>query len=343
LRLLQPWLEARLAERNVEPAVHNAIGKIYISLNKDPLSFLENNLFYEPVVIGAYCEQLDPHLAFVAYKHARGECDKELVRVSQENGLFKDLARYLVEKQDIELWKTVLKPEGFEEGQEEPHNRRYLLDQVVQTVLPETKNPDEVSTTVRAFMECDLPGDLIELLERIVLQGSDFAKHKSLQNLLILTAIRGGFKEKVMEYINRLDNFDGPEIAQIAANEKYELYEEALAIYIKFGKLTKGEEQIKHHVAAIQVIVELIRDLNRAKEFAERVNVAPVWSILSRAQLDDSHDDLFGAKNIATNLSVPSPRASSALDALSDRLRSAEQTIARLEEEKVECHLFLLL
>jgi clathrin heavy chain len=286
LRLLQPWLEARIAQGNVEPAVHNAIGKIYISLNKDPMSFLQNNQFYEPRVIGAYCEKLDPHLAFVAYKHARGECDAELVKVTQDNGLFKDLARYLVEKQDIELWKTVLKPEGFEVGQEEPPSRRYLLDQVVQTALPETKNPDEVSTTVRAFMECDLPGELIELLERIVLQGSDFAKHKSLQNLLILTAIRGGYKEKVMEYINRLDNFDGPDIAKIAASEEYELYEEALTIYIKFGKRTKGEEQVEHHIAAIQVIVELIRDLDRGKEFAERVNISPVWSKLARAQLD---------------------------------------------------------
>mmetsp|Transcript_21954 Transcript_21954/g.32005 ORF Transcript_21954/g.32005 Transcript_21954/m.32005 type:complete len:1722 (-) Transcript_21954:178-5343(-) len=286
LRLLQPWLEARVAQGNTEPPVHNAIGKIYISLNRDPMQFLQNNQFYEPKVIGAFCEKLDPHLAFVAYKHAHGECDAELVRVTQENGLFKDLARYLVEKQDIELWKSVLKPEGLEEGDEEPPSRRYLLDQVVQTALPETKNADEVSTTVRAFMECDLPGELIELLERIVLQGSDFAKHKSLQNLLILTAIRGGYKEKVMEYINRLDNFDGPDIAKIAASEEYELFEEALTIYIKFGKKATGEEKTEHHVAAVEVIVDLIRDLDRGKEFAERVNIAPVWSKLARAQLD---------------------------------------------------------
>ena len=39
-------------------------------------------------------------------------------------------------------------------------------------------------------MHCDMPGELIELLERIVLQGSDFSNNKNLQNLLILTAIR---------------------------------------------------------------------------------------------------------------------------------------------------------
>ena len=285
LRLVHHWLEARIAQGNTEPATHNAIGKIYITLNREPLQFLQNNQFYEPAVIGSFCEKLDPHLAFVAYKHARGECDDALIKVTQENGLFKDLARYLVERQDLELWTRVLKPEGFVEGDVEPPSRRYLLDQVVQTALPETKNPDEVSSTVKAFMHCDLPGELIELLERIVLQGSDFSNNKNLQNLLILTAIRAN-KEKVMEYINRLDNFDGPDIAKIAASEKHELYEEALTIYIKFGKKSTGDEQVAHHVAAVEVIVDNLRDLERAKEFAERVNIKPVWSKLGKAQLD---------------------------------------------------------
>jgi len=64
-----------------------------------------------------------------------------------------------------------------------------------------------------------------------------------LQNLLVLTAIRAN-KDKVMEYINRLDNFDGPEIAKIAASEQHGLYEEALTIYVKFAKRASGEEQV---------------------------------------------------------------------------------------------------
>ena len=192
-----------------------------------------------------------------------GECDEALIKVTQENGLFKDLARYLVERQDLALWTRVLKPEGFDESAPEAPSRRYLLDQVVQTALPETKNADEVSSTVKAFMHCDMPGELIELLERIVLQGSDFSNNKNLQNLLILTAIRAN-KEKVMEYINRLDNFDGPDIAKIAASEQHELYEEALTIYIKFGKKSTGEEQLQHHVSAVEVLVDLIRDLERS-------------------------------------------------------------------------------
>ena len=68
LRLLQPWLEARIAQGNTEVATHNAIGKIYITLNRDPVQFLQNNQFYDPKVLGLFCEKLDPHLAFIAYK-----------------------------------------------------------------------------------------------------------------------------------------------------------------------------------------------------------------------------------------------------------------------------------
>jgi hypothetical protein len=37
-----------VATGNTEPATHNAIGKIYITLNRDPVNFLKNNQFYDP-------------------------------------------------------------------------------------------------------------------------------------------------------------------------------------------------------------------------------------------------------------------------------------------------------
>jgi len=264
LRLLQPWLEARIATGNQEVGTHNAIGKIYVTLNRDPISFLTNDQWYDPKVLGKYCEKLDPSLAFLAYKRAGGECDADLIRVTTENGLFKDQARYLVEKQDLELWATALTPPADEAaGDASDVNRRSLIDQVVQTALPETKDPDHVSTTVKAFMAADLPHELIELLERIVLQGSDFSENKNLQNLLILTAIKAD-KERVMEYINRLDNFDGPEIAKIAVSDQYSLYEEGFTIYTKFAK-AGGENNVPElNVAAVGVLVDMIRNMERA-------------------------------------------------------------------------------
>lgn len=66
-------------------------------------------------------------MAFLAYKRAGGECDDELLRVTSENGLFKNQARYLVEKQDMDLWAKVLtKAEG---ESEEPASRRALIEQ----------------------------------------------------------------------------------------------------------------------------------------------------------------------------------------------------------------------
>lgn len=81
-------------------------------------------------------------------------------------------ARYLVERQSPELWAYVLR--------EDNTHRKSVIDSVVQNALPETKNADEVSTTVKAFMDADMPNELIELLERIVLHNSDFANNKNL-------------------------------------------------------------------------------------------------------------------------------------------------------------------
>ena len=40
-----------------------------------------------------------------------------------------------------------------------------------------------------------------------------------------------------MDYIKRLNNYDGPDIAKIAISDQYELYEEAFFIYKKFKKV----------------------------------------------------------------------------------------------------------
>ena len=294
LRMLQPWLEARVATGSTEPGTHNALGKIYIQLNKDPKAFLTNNMFYEPKVLGPFCESLDPSLAFVAYKKGAGECDDELVKISFTHGLYRDLARYLVERQDLELWAKVLNKEETEAPEddadvEKESQRRQLIDQVVEWALPESESADEVSCTVKAFMAADLPGELITLLERIILQGSDFSDNKNLQNLLILTAIRADHT-RVSGYIDQLDNFDAKDIALICVSESHMLYEEAYSIYNKFAKpehTADKEEQVEMQVLAIGVLVDFMKDLDRAKGFANQVDEKPVWSKLGNAQLEE--------------------------------------------------------
>ena len=272
LRLLQPWLETKVSEGNTDASTHNALGKIYVTMNKEPQTFLTTNQFYDSKELGKYCEKLDPYLAFLAYKRANGSCDDELLEVTNANGLFKDQARYLVEKQDPELWARVLEDDN-------PY-RKQVIDQVVSTALPETKDSECVSTTVRAFMKAQLPSELIGLLEKLVLHGDVFNNHKKLQNLLIITGIKcsnmqDAPQDRVMNYISRLDNFD-VEIAETALKENYQLYEEAFTIYKKFNE----------HEKAMDVLIDNIENLDRAQQYAERVNQKNIWSKLAKAQLD---------------------------------------------------------
>jgi clathrin heavy chain len=135
---------------------------------------------YDAQVLGKYCEKRDPYLAYIAYEH--GQCDMDLIRITNENSMFKHQARYLVKRREESLWNSVLLISN--------EHRRSLIDQVVSTALPETQDPEDVSVTVKAFMAADLPNELIELLEKIVIEGSAFADNRNLQNLLILTAIK---------------------------------------------------------------------------------------------------------------------------------------------------------
>ncbi|KAF5947374.1 hypothetical protein HYC85_013331 [Camellia sinensis] len=262
LRLLTQFLEHLVSEGSQDVHVHNALGKIIIDSNNNPEHFLTTNPYYDSRVVGKYCEKRDPTLAVVAYR--RGQCDDELINVTNKNSLFKLQARYVVERMDGDLWEKVLNPEN--------EFRRQLIDQVVSTALPESKSPEQVSAAVKAFMTADLPHELIELLEKIVLQNSAFSGNFNLQNLLILTAIKAD-PSRVMDYINRLDNFDGPAVGEVAVEAQ--LYEEAFAIFKKFNL----------NVQAVNVLLDNIRSIDRAVEFAFRVEEDAVWSQVAKAQL----------------------------------------------------------
>jgi len=260
--LLTPLLEQLVAEGSKDPKVHNALGKILIDSNNNPEHFLTTNPYYESSIVGKFAERRDPGLACIAYK--RGQCDAELVECSSKHAMFKLQARYVVDRQDMDLWTTVLS--------EENKSRRQLIDQVVSTALPECKNPEQVSVAVKAFMAAELQTELIELLEKIVLNNTSFSNNHNLQNLLIITAIKSD-RSRVKDYILRLDNFDGPAVGEIAVG--YELYEEAFEIYRKFALKTE----------AIKVLLENIGDLNRAHEFATKIDESEVWSELANSYL----------------------------------------------------------
>ena len=263
LKLIMPWLKKQIESGSEDQALYNAMAKISIDSNQNPEAFLKENNLYDPLIVGKYCEKRDPYLAYIAY--AKGFCDPELIAITNDNSMYKHQARYLVLRREPGLWASVLKEDNV--------HRRALIDQVTAVAVPESTNPEDVSTTVKAFMAADLPHELIKLLEPIVLQPSAFSDNRSLKNLLMLTAIRTD-KAKVTGYIERLSGYDVDEIAKIAID--HGLFEEAFQIYSKAGQNTD----------AMDVLVEHIVSIDRAQHFANKLNLPEIWSRLGKAQLD---------------------------------------------------------
>jgi clathrin heavy chain len=118
-----------------------------------------------------------------------------------------------------------------------------------------------------------MPTELIELLEKIILEPSTFSDNASLQNLLMLTAAKSD-RGRVMGYIQNL-NYYTPEDIALQCIE-VGMYEEAFEIYKKH----------ESHVEAIDVLIDHIVSVDRAQEYADRVDTPDVWSRVAKAQLD---------------------------------------------------------
>lgn len=75
-------------------------------------------------------------------------------------------------------------------------------DWVTATALPESTDRDDVSAIIKAFTRADLLLELIEILEKIILEPPPFSDNRGFHELLLLTAIRAN-KGKVVNYINK--------------------------------------------------------------------------------------------------------------------------------------------
>lgn len=263
LKILLPFLESTLQAGNQQPAVYNALAKIYIDSNNNAEAFLKENDLYDTLSVGKYCEKRDPNLAYIAY--AKGQNDLELINITNENSMFRAQARYLLDRADAEVWTFVLNDNNV--------YRRSLVDQVTATAVPESTDPAKVSVAVAAFVQADMPGELIELLEKIILEPSPFSENSNLQNLLMLTAAKAD-KSKLMDYIQQLNDYSVEDIASMCIDQG--LYEEAFEIYKK----------VDNHSEATNVLVDHIVSIDRAQEYAERVDLPEVWSKVAKAQLD---------------------------------------------------------
>ncbi|KAF2720329.1 clathrin heavy chain [Polychaeton citri CBS 116435] len=279
LKLLLPFLEATLAAGNQQQAVYNALAKIYIDSNNNAEQFLKENDLYDTVVVGKYCEKRDPNLAYIAY--SKGQNDLELINITSENAMFRAQARYLIERADPEIWSYVLSENNI--------HRRSLVDQVISTAVPSSQSPEDVSIAVKSFIDADMPVELIELLEKIILEPSTFSDNSNLQNLLMLTAAKSD-RGRVAGYIQSLDNYSPEDIASQCI--EVGMYEEAFLIYKKAND----------HVSAANVLVDHVVSIDRAQEYADQVDLPEVWSKVAKAQLDglrvtDSVDSYIRAQD----------------------------------------------
>jgi len=179
--------------------------------------------------------------------------------------MFKAQARYLLERADSEVWDYVLSPNNI--------HRRSLVDQVTSSAVPSSTDPDKVSVAVKAFITGDMPAELIDLLEKIILEPTTFSDNPSLQNLLMLTACKSD-RGRVMNYIQQLDQYSPEDIAQQCI--EVGMYDEAFEIFKKH----------ENHVEAANVLIEHIVSIDRAYEYADRVDTPEVWSRVAKAQLD---------------------------------------------------------
>ncbi|KAI7111829.1 clathrin heavy chain, partial [Hortaea werneckii] len=248
---------------NQQEAVYNALAKIYIDSNNNPEKFLQENDMYDTLQVGKYCEKRDPNLAFIAY--SKGQNDLELINITSENSMFRAQSRYLLDRADPEIWSYVLSENNI--------HRRSLVDQVVSTAVPQSQDPEKVSIAVKAFIDADMPVELIELLEKIILEPSTFSDNANLQNLLMLTAAKSD-RGRVANYIQSLDNYTPEDIAQQCIDVG--MYEEAFLIYKKASQ----------HQEATGVLVDHVVSIDRAQEYADQVDLPEVWSRVAKAQLD---------------------------------------------------------
>lgn len=142
LKILLPFLEQTLSQGAQDQAVYNTLAKIYIDSNNSPEKFLKENDRYDTLNVGLYCEKRDPYLAYIAYE--KGRNDDDLIRITNENSMYKYQARYLLKRSDVNLWDKVLSEDNI--------HRRQLIDAIIGTGIPELTDPEPVSVTVQAFM-----------------------------------------------------------------------------------------------------------------------------------------------------------------------------------------------
>ncbi|EKX72660.1 clathrin heavy chain, putative [Theileria equi strain WA] len=266
LMMLRNWLETRVSEGHREPEIHTALAKIYISSHNNAEEFLKTNKLYDRKVVGKFCEDHDPQLAFFIY--AEAQFDDQMAKLCLTNGMHRQLASYGLGRQSLAFWKTVLVSGDIAKDQDV--NR--LCEEVI-GLAAESTNTSEISCIIKAFMECDMNEQLISILEQLLLTQTQFSSNANLQNLLLATTIKTN-PEKLEEYLVKLENYEVDSLAKMAND--LGLYRSSFLILKKSGR----------HLEALNALLKLENVLGEAEAYANEVNKSNVWFTLARAYMD---------------------------------------------------------
>ncbi|GMN23677.1 hypothetical protein TIFTF001_000226 [Ficus carica] len=249
---------------------------------------------------------------------------RPLINVCDRFGFVPDLTHYLYTNNMLRYI------EGYVQ-KVNPGNAHLVVGQLLDDECPEDFIKGLI-LSVRSLLpveplveECEKRNHLrllTQFLEHLVSEGSQ-------DNLLILTAIKAD-PSRVMDYINRLDNFDGPAVGEVAVEAQ--LYEEAFAIFKKFNL----------NVQAVNVLLDNIRTIERAVEFAFRVEEDAVWSQVAKAQLreglvSDAIESFIRADDVTQFLDVI--RAAEDANAYHDLVRYLLMVRQKTKEPKVDSEL----
>ena len=139
LRILETWLNQRSIETK-QPEIHNALIKLAIDFGNQPEKLLRENRYYDVKEIGEFALSRDARLAIIAYQRDFGQHDDEIIKITNSNALYRLQAVYLVQRQNIQLWKKALS--------EENEYRQHIIELLVSSILPESKEVEQVSCAV---------------------------------------------------------------------------------------------------------------------------------------------------------------------------------------------------
>jgi clathrin heavy chain len=154
-----------------------------VELDQNAKIFLETNQHYEKNILGRFCENRQRQdLAVVAYKKAAEvSCDTQLIDITTKNEWWEVQARFLLERQDRDLWDQVLYTAY----------KFKILDLINGEVGLKCRNHESIFTTAECYKRNGFHTQLIYLLSNI-LQNGALPKTKArnkIENMLMETAI----------------------------------------------------------------------------------------------------------------------------------------------------------